>query len=466
MTTTLSALAAPDVFAPSDEVDVFRAAYPQITQIDALLPDMNGVLRGKKIPVEALPKLYREGIGFPGSVYATDITGCTVEETGLGFEDGDADRACRPVPGTLDPSPWMPRPTGQVLLAMRDFDGGPFFADPRAVLGTVIDRLAADGLRAVAAAELEFYLFDRERDPDGTPRPPRSPLTGRRQTTTQVYGIDELDDFEALLHEIAQTCRLQHIPVDSAVSEYAPGQYEINLHHHDDALTACDDAVLFKRTVKGVALKHGVQASFMAKPFADRAGSGQHIHLSILDRDGNNIFAADRPEGAPALGHAIGGLAATMAEGMALFAQNANAFRRFQPHTHVPHAPTWAVNNRSAALRIPPGLPRDRRVEHRVAGADANVYLVMAAVLAGAHYGIMRQIDPGPPVRGNAYAQIEQTLTSSWTRALELLETSAFYADYFGKRFISVYLELKWAERDKFFSMITPLEYEWYLDKA
>lgn len=449
-----------------DEVAAFRAAYPDIGQIDVLIADTCGVLRGKKLPIEHLPKLYKDGLGFPGSIFATDITGSTVEETGLGYDDGDADRICMPVPVTLDPIPWLPRPTGQVLLSMRDHDGSPFFADPRTVLQNVMDRMAADGLFPTVAIELEFYLLDRDRDPSGAPSPPMSPLHGRRQSTTQVYGIEELYDFDALLDEIVQSCEAQDIPVDSTTSEYAPGQYEINLHHVDNALDACDDAVLFKRVVKGVAAKHGVEATFMAKPYPDLAGNGFHIHVSVRDRDGRNVFANDDPSGAPPLRHAIGGLAQTMPDGMAVFAPNQNSFRRFQPNSYAPHAPSWGVNNRSVSLRVPFGEPGSRRVEHRVAGADCNPYLVTAAVLAGIHHGIAERIEPGPPITGNAYEKLEPTLTSSWMMALDLLADSRFFADYFGKRFIEVYLALKWAERDKFFSMITPLEYEWYMTKV
>ncbi len=448
------------------EAAAFRAAHPDVTQIDALIADTCGVLRGKKMPVAKLVSLFSDGIGFPGSIFATDITGSTVEETGLGFDDGDADRTCRPIPGTLHRVPWLDRPTGQVLLSMEDLDGSPFFADPRTVLREVVSRVQAEGLFPTVAVELEFYLLDLRRKADGTPRPARAPATGRRQSTTQVYGIDELYDFDGLLHEINEACRGQGIPVDSAISEYAPGQYEINLHHVPDAVHACDDAMLFKRVVKGVARKHGIQATFMAKPYPDLAGNGFHVHLSFQDRDGRNVFAAEAPQGSEALQHAIGGLARTMAEAMAIFAPNQNALRRFQPGTYVPHAPTWAVNNRSSALRIPAGAPGDRRVEHRVAGADANPYLVLAAVLAGAHHGLRERIDPGAPITGNAYASLEASLPSSWIQSLELLEHSRVLADYFGQRFLDLYLELKWAERDKFFSTITPLEYEWYLDKA
>ncbi len=454
------------VKAAEDEAAAFIAAHPEINQVDALLPDSCGVLRGKKLPIRALPKLYGEGVGFPGSIYATDITGATVEETGLGLDEGDADRPCRAVPGTLATVPWARRPTAQVLLSMREADGKPFFADPRAVLQRVVDRLTADGLKPVVAIELEFYLIDRRRSSDGLPQPPRAPETGRRQTTTQVYGIDELDEFDDVLTEMTDAARDQGVPVDAAVSEYAPGQYEINLHHCDDPVRAADDAVLFKRVVKGVAHRHGMAATFMAKPYPELSGNGLHVHLSLLDSQGRNIFAAEDPKGTPALGHAIGGLAATMPEAMALFAQNANAFRRFQAGSYAPHAASWAVNNRSCALRIPAGPASDRRVEHRVAGADGNIYLVLAAVLAGVHHGLRRKTDPGPPVEGNAYKSLPATLTPSWYDALARLDASDVFADYLGAEFLAVYLALKRAERDRFQAAITPLEYAWYLEKA
>ena len=448
------------------EAKAFLKAYPRTERIDALIADGLGSLRGVRMPIETLGELCRVGIGLPGSVFALDITGATAESTGLGFEDGDADRDCLPVPGRLTPVPWLDRPTAQVLLAMRDHDGGPFFADPRSVLQTVVSGLAADGLTPVAAIELEFYLIDREPDGDGRPRTACAPSTGRRHTTTQVYGIEELDDFDDVLSDIEAFCLVQGIPAGTTVSEYAPGQFEINLKHGPDPVRVCDDAVLFKRAVKGAARKHGMRATFMSKPFADRAGSGTHIHLSVLDRSGQNIFAAEEPQGSTQLRHAIGGLAATMPECVAIFAQNANAFRRFGPNSYAPHAPTWAVNNRSAALRIPASEPAERRLEHRVAGADANPYLVMAAVLAGAHYGLRQRLDPGPAVSGNAYRQIAPTLTSSWLQALDLMAGSRFASEFLGDRFVEVFLALKRAERARYLSAIHPIEHDWYLDRA
>ncbi len=449
-----------------DDIAAFLSANPDIAVVDALIADHNGILRGKKIPVGGLGALYAQGIGLPGSLYAIDISGETIEATGLGFADGDADRICLPVPGRLHRAPGQGRPAAQVLMAMREVDGGPFFADPRALVERLTADLRADGLTPVVAIELEFYLIDRERLPDGAPQPPASPASGRRQRTSQVYGVDELDDIDDLLSEIEVDCAGLGIPVDSAISEYAPGQYEINLRHRPDPVAACDDAVLFKRVVRKAAERHGLQATFMAKPYADFSGNGLHIHLSLTDAGGTNLFAAEDAAGAPLLRQALAGMAATMEDGLALFLQNQNSYRRLRPDTYVPHAPCWAVNNRTCALRIPNGPPASRRVEHRMAGADANPYVVMAAVLAGARHGIVNKLDPGPPVIGNASKEIPGTLSNSWAVALDRLDQSAFYAEAFGRRYLHVYLALKRGERDKFTGRVTPLEYQWYLDKV
>ncbi|MCB9948997.1 MAG: glutamine synthetase [Rhodospirillaceae bacterium] len=449
-----------------DEVADFRAGNPDIAVVDALIADHNGVLRGKKVPIGSLASLYASGMGLPGSLFATDISGATVEATGLGFAVGDADHLCLPVPARLHRVPWRSRPTAQVLMAMRGQDGAAFFADPRGLVERVTARLQADGLNPVVALELEFYLLDRERLPDGTPQPPTGAATGKRHHTNQVYGVDELDDFDDLLAEIQAHCKGMAIPVDSAISEYAPGQYEINMHHRADPVAACDDAILFKRVVRKVAEQHGLQATFMAKPFGDLAGSGLHLHLSMEDGAGTNVFAADDPAGSPMLRHAIAGLSATMDEGLALFLQNQNSYRRLRPNAYVPHAPSWAVNNRSCALRVPSGPPGSRRVEHRLAGADANPYIVMAAVLAGVHHGIRHRLDPGPPITGNAYQQLTPTLMASWAMALDRLDRSDFFAEAFGRAYLDVFLALKRGEREKFMAHVTPLEYQWYLDKV
>ena len=443
--------------------EAFLAEHPDVANVDLILTDANGIVRGKRVRSDVLPKVFAEGVCFPGSVFACDISGDTVEASGLGFDRGDADDLAFPVSGTLAPTGWERGADAQVIMTMFDSGGKPFFADPRQVLTRVLGRFGELGLKPVIALELEFYLVDRAPDEKGRPQPPRSPVSGRRESATQVYGMAELDDYSAFLAEVDRLATIQGVPADTAIAEYAPGQYEINLHHVDDALAAADHAVALKRIIRRAAEACGLDATFMAKPYADQAGSGTHVHVSLLDAEGRNVFAAEDPAGSPRLGHAAAGLLATMAEALALLAPNVNSMRRFQPDAFVPLKPCWGVNNRTAAVRIPAGDAASRRIEHRVAGADANPYLVTASVLAGMHYGLSRELEPPPPATGNAAVDDGVLLPGSWLHAIEALEASTVLGDYLHPEFLRVYVACRRHERLRFHRSITPLEHDWYL---
>lgn len=435
---------------------------PECAAIDLILPDMNGLLRGKRITGDALEKVYADGVCLPMSLIATDITGNTVEETGLGYDIGDEDRICRPVPGSLRPVPWQARPMAQLLLTMEDAKGGTFAANPREVLKRVVQRFAERGLTPVVAVELEFYLLDGELGANGRPRTSRNPATGERNTTTQVYYLQDLNDYQRFTDAVADACTAQQIPADTAVAEYAPGQFEINLKHRNDAVLACDDAMYLKRAIKAIAEQQGMIASFMAKPFVDQAGSGTHIHVSVLDRDGKNIFACTPDAPADTLCHAIGGLQQVSSDCMLMFAPHANSYRRFVLNAFVPLNDCWGFNNRTVAMRIPHSNEANVRIEHRIAGADANPYLVTAAVLAGILHGLDRQPDPGAPIVGNAYEQTEPR-TLFWRDTIQDFMASDFIADAFGSEFRHIYGQQKLKEMRSFNREVTDLEYAWYL---
>ena len=452
----------PSPLPPDDLQTLLALPGHEAAHIDLLLPDCNGVLRGKRIAAEALEKVYAGGVCLPMSLVAADITGNTVEETGLGYDIGDEDRICRPIPGSLRPVPWSPRPALQLLLAMEDGAGGWFEAHPRRVLERVLERYRGLGLTPVVAVELEFYLFDRLADADGRPQPTINASNGRRNDSTQVYSIDELDENAGFIDAVARACRAQRIPADTAVAEYAPGQFEINLKHRADALAACDDALLLKRAIKAIALQQGHQASFMAKPLAGQAGSGLHLHVSLLDRDGRNVFASTPEAPADALRHAIGGLQASARDNLLLFAPHANSYRRFVANAFVPLNDSWGFNNRTVAMRVPHSDAANARIEHRIAGADANPYLVAAAVLAGILDGIEQQLDPGPPVAGNAYEQFP-VHTPHWRDAIADFLESAFAARWYGESFRHIYGQQKRKEMSDFHALVPDLDYAWYL---
>lgn len=450
------------------EVDAFVKQNPDLRGVDMLIPDMCGILRGKRIGVEAIDKLHEGGVALPGSTYMLDATGQNCETIDYGTRDGDPDYSCLGVSGTLKPVPWAHKPTAQVIASMLTQEGEPYFADPRFILARAAQPLADMGLTPVTAIELEFYLMDAKLDEAGRPRTAAAPVSGQPQTTTQVYGIEELYEFEDFLTDVEDACVAQDVPADTATAEYGPGQYEINLHHVDDPIKACDDAILLKRIIKGVARRHGMTATFMAKPFTDRAGCGMHIHLSLLDKNGKNIFAGPMDEeiglpAAKALKYAIGGLAKTTKDSMAVFAPNANSYRRFQANSYAPINTAWGVDNRTVSLRIPRADASGMRVEHRIAGADANPYLTMACVLAGVHQGLTKKIEPGPIERDNAYEKPQTDLPLRWWQALSEFSDSKVLKKYLGAHYCEVYAAARSFENDAFQAQIPPLDYEWYL---
>ncbi len=439
----------------------FLAAHPDIGAVQIFLTDLCGVARGKNIRREEVEALFRDGRRVAGSILGHDITGEDVDASGLVWDTGDADMLCRPVAGTLARAGWLAAPTAQLMLSMYTTAGEPADADPRHALARAEQRLRALGLQPVLACELEFYLL--RADAQGQLQPAAGGRASER-AKIEAYSLTRLDDLAPLFDEIYSGAAEQGLPAGTLMSEYAPGQFEITLAHRADALRAVDEAVLFKRLVRGVAAKHGCIATFMAKPFSDRAGSGLHLHLSLADDTGRNLCAAEDPAGSELLRHAIGGLASTMADAFAVFAPNGNSYRRYQSQSYAPTAPIWGVNNRSVSLRVPDGPPASRHVEHRIAGADANLYLAAAAVLAGAEQGIRERLDPGPPVSGNGYAQAGgRVLPATWQEALERAARSGFLARALGAETARMFLAVKAQECRKFAAQVTELDYAWYL---
>jgi glutamine synthetase len=442
----------------------FLANHPEVRFVDAFVNDLNTIERGKRIDRAALSGMFARGMPLPGSMFALDIEGGTVEATGLGFADGDADRPCLPIPGTLVPVPWADADgVAQVQLTMNDLDGSPFFGDPRHVLSNVLGRFARLGLTPVVAIEYEFYLVDLQRDAEGQPQPPRGPLTARRVYRTQINSMSDLNEYSPLLAEIDRVCRLQDIPTTSALAEYGPGQYEVNLRHAPDALRVCDEALRFKRAVKSVARAFGCEATFLPKPYRDMAGSGLHIHVSLVDTSGRNIFAAVNPLDSVPLRQVIGGTLATLGDGMALCAPGPNSYRRFRAEAYVPLQPTWSINNRGSAIRVPASDPDNLRIEHRLAGADANPYLVLAWVLGGMLHGLENRLEPPAVLTGNAYTQEGEALPITWPEAIARFARSDFARICLGEKFVNLFAIVKRAEMEEFNSFITPLEIARYL---
>ena len=442
-------------------LDDFLQEHPLTESIDLLLPDLSGVLRGKRLPPPAVSSALAGNGFFTTTLYAIDTPGANVHDSGLVWEEGDADRPLKLDPRTLRPVPW--RPGGaQIMGGLAEPDGRGFFADPRHILAELAARFQRLGLKPVAALEFEFYLIDLASDERGRPQVARCERLGYRPVETEVFTPERMEDQEPFFELVERYCSAQDLPIKGALCEFAPGQFEVNLGHVDDMVTAADHGALLKRCIKAAARATGQRATFMAKPFEEQSGSGLHVHLSLVDRAGRNLFG-ETQDGERHLRHAVRGLQDLMAEAMLVFAPNANSFRRLRPLTYAPTAPTWGWNNRTVALRIPPGPDVARRVEHRVAGADANPYLVLAAVLAGVLHGLEQRQEPGPAITGNAYDQAAASLPLTWEAAIAAFREGERLKPYFGERFCRLFAACREAERNRFHARITPTELEWYL---
>jgi glutamine synthetase len=445
------------------EFESLMHRHPEIEQVDAVLIDICGAFRGKRLPRADVARLFDTGMQLPKSVYLMDAKGEMVNPFGRGFGDGDPDGTAWPLPGTISRVWGDGPPRGQLFTTMRNDDGTPVVGEPRAALEHALGRFAELRLTPVVALELEFYLIDKARAADGGPLPPMNPRTGQRERDNAVYSIDDLDRYRPFLTALNDAAAVQNVPLSAASSEYAPGQFEINLHHQSDARLAADHAILLKQIVREAARATGLEATFMAKPYPDRTGSGLHIHASIVDEAGNNIFDDGSSEGSERLRHAIGGLQALMPESMALFAPSLNSYRRFQPDMFAPVNRRWGVNNRSAGLRIPVGPGEARRIEHRVGGADANPYFALAAVLAGLHHGLVNALEPGPAASGNVSREPDAALPFTIDDALARLAKAQVLETYLGRETVALYGETKRLEVARFRKIISPAEYDWYL---
>ncbi|MBZ0129222.1 MAG: glutamine synthetase family protein [Rhodobacteraceae bacterium] len=437
------------------------AAHPEIKSLRIAASDLNGLPRGKRIPASQASKAFGGDLRMPLSTLNVDIWGEDIEESPLLFDSGDADGSVIPTERGLVPMTWFATPSALLPLWMFNDRGQPFSGDPRHALKAVLDRFAEQGLTPVVATELEFHLLDGKAS---EPTPPISPLTGQTVTSRDVLSINGLDAFDEFFTDLYDACEAMGLPADAAISESGLGQFEINLLHTDDAMKAADDTWLFKLAVRGVARKHGFAASFMAKPYADEAGNGMHTHFSVLDESGANIFDDGTAQGSDRLRHAVGGCLKAMRASTLVFAPHFNSYRRMAPNSHAPTAVSWGYENRTAAVRIPGGNPKSRRIEHRVSGGDANPYLMLAVVLGAALVGMDDAIEPPAPVSGNTYDADLPRLPMKWSDAVDLFEGDPMIARIFHENLIRNYVMCKRQEITGFINQPRLFEFTTYME--
>lgn len=448
-----------------EQLEVFLDAHPGLEHVELVLTDPNGIARGKWAPVATLKKAFGSGVNFPLSLHGLDVWGSEVPETGLHIESGDRDGFCVAVPETLSALPWVDgdlvepghATTAQVMLETLTPEGDGFGGCSRTVLRHAVERLAADGLTAVCAVELEFHLLTTDAR---TGAPFTVAETDAAFDNTHMYDLEALAEKAPVFAAIRRAADWADVPIDTVVKEAGPGQYEVNLTHRADPLRAADDAVQLRRIVTEAARNHDMVATFMAKPFPDHPGNGMHVHISLLNEAGDNIFASD--DGAVRQRHAVAKLLETMAETTLIFVNTWNGFRRMAPGSYAPTRANWGDNNRSVALRLPAAPPVARRIEHRVAGADANPYLLLAVLLEAMRQGLEERRDPPPALTGNAYDATTPNrgprLPSSMAEALDDFGSSAFAKSALGPEMHRIIKAVKATELATFTAHVSDFE--------
>lgn len=442
-----------------DDMRAWLARQRDLKSVRAVVCDLNGIYRGKRLPIQLVDKAIDGTLKMPLSTLLVDVWGDDALGTGQVLETGDRDGFLHPTGRGFLAMDWLGAPSALLPCSMYTDEGEPYAGDPRHVLAAVVERYRARGLTPVCATELEFYLHAR----DATRiRPPTRP-DGVPLSANAVYSLQDLDGFDSFLEDVYAASRKFGIEAEEAISENGCGQFEINFRHVADPLRAADDAQFFKYLVKGVAGKHGFGATFMAKPYGKESGSGFHVHYSLLDADGRNVFDDGTDEGSELFRHAIGGLLHALPASMLVFAPHYNSYRRLRTGTHAPIRVDWGYENRTAAIRVPSGDGASRRIEHRVSGADANPYLVLAAILGAALIGMDEQIDPGAPLEGNSEDGDAPWLPFTWEQAIDVFELSPLVPRMLGEFVPPIYAAVKQQEADEFAEELSPFEIETYL---
>jgi len=431
-----------------------------ITEVECILPDMTGTPKGKIMPAS---KYLQSGWPrMPDSIFIQTAAGDYPDDQHQVWNPVDQDMELLPDLDTVRLVPWADEPTAQVIHDCAYLNGDPVDLAPRHVLRRVLDLYAERGWRPVVAPEVEFFLVRKNTDPDYPLEPPLG-RSGRPGVAHQAYSIDGLNEFDPLFERMYDYCEAQELDIDTLVQEEGSGQMEINFQH-GAPMDLCDQVFLFKRTLREVALKAGIYGTFMAKPMENEPGSSLHIHQSVVDIEtGRNIFMGDDGQPSRLFNHFIGGLQRYIPEGMAFLAPNVNSYRRLMPGNEAtPINTEWGYDNRTVGLRVPHGSAESTRVEMRIAGADVNPYIAMAASLACGYLGIMEQLDPRPPMRDVGYKAGHQ-LPYELGRALEALDGCAPLRDIMGERFVSAYVAAKRAEHTAYFRVISSWERQYLL---
>lgn len=431
-----------------------------ITEVECLVPDITGKPRGKIVPAD---RYLREGSArLPEVIFIQTVDGDWPANDEELVSPTERDMILKPDISTVRMVPWVKDPSAQIIHDCYTMDGEEHPLAPRSVLKRVLRLYEEMGLQPVVAPELEFFLVQRNTDPDFPLQPPVG-RSGRPETARQSFSIDAVNEFDPIFEDMYDYCDAMDLDIDTLIHEAGAAQMEVNFLH-GDPLSRADQVFLFKRVMREAALRHDVYATFMAKPMAAEPGSSMHVHQSLLETSsGKNVFIGDREDGlSDIFMHYLAGLQNYVPAAMAIFAPNVNSYRRIARDESAPINVQWGFDNRTAGLRVPHSKPESTRVESRVAGSDANPYLMFAATLAAGYLGMRDKLEPTAPITTSAY-DFPYNLPRSLESALKLLEECEPLHDILGPNFVRAYVAVKKTEYEIFFRVISSWEREFLL---
>ena len=430
-----------------------------IEDVECVTPDLAGVPRGKMMPTRKF--LDASTLALPSSIFMQTVSGEYPEDSEtFEYPASDGDLKLVPDLATLSVTPWEADPTAQVICDMRTHGGEAVPYTPRQVLRRIVDLYAAEGLMPVVAPEVEFYLVKTNPDPDFPLEPPIG-RSGRTIAGNNSYSIAGVNEFDELIDDIYHFCEAQGLEIETLIHEEGVSQLEINLNH-GHPLALADQVFLFKRTIREAALKHDMYATFMAKPIQGQPGSAMHIHHSVVDGEGRNVFSNEGGEASDTFRHFVGGLQRHLPNALPMLAPYVNSYRRLAPHTTAPVNTSWGPDNRTTGLRVPRSEPAARRIENRIPSSDTNPYLAIAASLACGFLGIRDKVEPNEPTTASANlgsVDLPRTLLD----AVVALEADAALVEMLGSDFVFTYGAVKRTEFETFMEVISPWEREFLL---
>jgi glutamine synthetase len=451
-----------------DKIKQWLAEH-NVKHVQCLISDHTGIARGKVFPVNKF--IEDGGCRLAETILLQGATGDLAESKYLYTlaDERDIDMILKPDVNACYMLPWADEPTAMIIHDCVDHQESDIELSPRNLLKKVVALYANKGWKAVVAPEMELYLTQTTTDSNMALQAPVG-KSGREEIGRQSFGIDALSEFEPLLKDIYQWAAEQGLELDIVVHEEGRAQFEFNFNH-GDPVNLADQVVVFKRTVKAAAEKHGITATFMAKPMSDQPGSAMHIHQSIVDiATGKNIFSdatgvtKNGPSGfSEAFYHYLGGLQKYTAQVMPMFAPNVNSYRRFLVDQATPTNLHWGIENRTVGLRIPDAPAIAKRVENRLPGADANPYLAIAATLICGYIGMMEKTQPSAETTHKANKERNDHIPRNIEASIALMKNSETIRQYLGETFVDGFLATRQAEYNNFKSVVTSWERHYLL---